>query len=237
MNWFQRLFQKKAKVAPVPQPQPEPEPIKPEPIKPELPNISEFKSAGVVFTDGNSILAGYQPNKKIPGITGIGGKREAEETYIQTALRECCEELFGCTYVPPSLINELMTTTEPSNTLYDGYYVNLIYTFKDLLKILDIAKKINLWSPLYTKIPTTLDDLILQRKYSEISEIQGLCILPLAYYSDKHPIIHNEFRRDIKELVLLLCPHKILPQINTIHKPQSRTELKVDGGGTRSFIA
>jgi 8-oxo-dGTP pyrophosphatase MutT (NUDIX family) len=49
--------------------------------------------AGCIFTDGNLILAGYQP--KGPYISGIGGSSFDGEEPIVTAMREVMEELLG----------------------------------------------------------------------------------------------------------------------------------------------
>ena len=57
-------------------------------------NVENFRAAGSVFTDSKIILAGYQPRKKKPFISGIGGKREEGESYMDTAIRETVEELF-----------------------------------------------------------------------------------------------------------------------------------------------
>jgi hypothetical protein len=53
----------------------------------------EYTACGVVFTDGRHILAGYQPNKKNPCISGIGGMKEKGETHFDTAM--ICSFLFS----------------------------------------------------------------------------------------------------------------------------------------------
>jgi hypothetical protein len=52
------------------------------------------EAAGIVFTNGTHILAGYQPRKKNPHISGLGGSKQKDESYMQTAWRETLEELF-----------------------------------------------------------------------------------------------------------------------------------------------
>ena len=54
--------------------------------------------AGIMFTDKNSVLAGYSSHKL--AITGIGGKKKGDETAIQTAIRETVEELFELEEIP-----------------------------------------------------------------------------------------------------------------------------------------
>jgi hypothetical protein len=222
MNWFQRLFRKSAKVAP---------------DFSQLPAIESFEAAGVIFADVTTVLAGYQPKKKTPGITGIGGKRQAGEHYIQTAHRECLEELFDWSKVGADFLNKMATTITPLHVISDDGYVNLVYTFDDLLKILKLVKKAGLKSHLYTERPASIEDLVLKRKPANSSEIQGLCLIPLVYYSHKHPIVQNEFRQDICDLVLLLCPHKAMTKSDWIYKPVPRNLPKVDGGFSRAPIA
>lgn len=222
IKWFQSLFHKRdSRVAP---------------DVPKFPPIDSFEAAGIVFTDKNTILAGYQPKKKAPGITGIGGCRHAQETYVQTAFRECLEELFDWSFIDSSLINKITDITTPLHVLnYDGY-VNIVYTFDDLLKILKVIRGTGLKSRLYTTLPKNLHELILKRKHSFNSEIQGLGLLPLVYYSHKHPIVKSEFREDIHTLVMLLCPEKAavidksVMERKTSYKPTIRNLPKVDGG-------
>lgn len=62
-------------------------------------NTTNFRSAGIVFTNGKVVLAGYQ--RKIRNgreistfISGIGGATEEGETPLQTAIRETVEEIY-----------------------------------------------------------------------------------------------------------------------------------------------
>jgi hypothetical protein len=221
IRWFQTLFHRRScKVAP---------------DFPQLPTIESFEAAGVVFTDKESILAGYQPRKRAPGITGIGGRRQGEEHYLMTAHRECLEELFDWNVVEKSLLKKIAVSITPLHVIHADGYINLVYTFEDLLNLLRLIKKEGLTSPLYTMIPTTLEELILKRKPVAGSEIQGLALLPLDYYSMKHPVIQNEFRHDIQTIVLLLCPHKAMIETGGLYKPLPRNLPKVDGCFTREI--
>jgi hypothetical protein len=228
LKWLKSLFHKRnSRVAP-------------DIVK--FPPIDSFEAAGVVFADKNTILAGYQPKKKAPGITGIGGRRQGEETYVETAFRECLEELFDWNFVDTALINKITRITTPLHILnYDGY-VNIVYTFDDLMKVLKVVRGAGMKSRLYKKFPLNLNDLILKRNQSFSSEIQGLGLLPLVYYSHKHPIVQSEFREDIHALVLLLCPEKAammdksVMEKKTTYKPTIRNLPKVDGGFTRPVI-
>lgn len=85
-----------------------------------------FKAAGVAFTNGRHVLAGYQPHKKHPSISGIGGSREHGESYMQTALRECVEELFEPPTIPKGLLPKLAQLA-PQKVIQSGSYLSLIH--------------------------------------------------------------------------------------------------------------
>ena len=61
--------------------------------------------AGIMFTDGKLVLAGY--NSKHLFISGIGGKIKENETPILTAVRETVEELFELEEIPGRLLDRL----------------------------------------------------------------------------------------------------------------------------------
>ena len=148
----------------------------------------KFKAAGVAFTNGVHVLAGYQPHKKHPSISGIGGSREPGESYMQTALRECVEELFEPTSIPKALLPKL-TEIAPQKVIQSGSYINAIYSFDDLHAMLKVMKRQGLRSPLYETFPKNLTELIMNRiptgalsgdKAAEISHLALLPVIPQA---------------------------------------------------------
>lgn len=148
----------------------------------------KFKAAGVAFTNSRHVLAGYQPHKKHPSISGIGGSREPGESYMQTALRECVEELFEPTSIPKALLPKL-TQIAPQKVIQSGSYINAIYSFDDLHAMLAIMKRTGLRSPLYETFPKNITDLIMNRvptgalsgdKAAEISHLALLPVIPQA---------------------------------------------------------
>lgn len=141
-----------------------------------------FKAAGVAFTNNVHVLAGFQPHKKHPSISGIGGSREPGENYMQTALRECVEELFEPTSVPKTLLSKL-TSIVPQKIIQSGSYINVIYTFDDLQTMLARMKRSGLRSPLYEIFPKTLMDLITKRVLVKTAEISHLALLPVVAQS------------------------------------------------------
>jgi hypothetical protein len=144
--------------------------------------MGDFKAAGTIFTNGSTVLAGYQKEDRSPSINGIGGKRTGTETYMQTALRETVEELFGVRDNFDKLIRALERNLVPTKIYKSGNYVLVLYTFKDLEVLLQCAATYLKKSPLYTKFPKTLSNLLLDRdaNVNPRPEIIHLCILPVV---------------------------------------------------------
>lgn len=160
----------------------------------------QYSAAGCAFTDGFLVLAGYQPNKKRPGISGLGGNREGKEFYHTTAFRETLEEIFGITPVsfPPDLISTLRNKLPPRRILNKDGYITLLYNFKDLETFLKICKTQRLRSPLFPDgIPTNLTDLIFNRIYDTETEVRTLCLLPVIRTTGS-PIL-KEFLQDMAD--------------------------------------
>jgi hypothetical protein len=141
-----------------------------------------YKAAGVAFTNGRHVLGGYQPHKKHPSISGIGGVREDGETYMQTALRECIEELFGIASISESLVSKLATIV-PYKIIQSasGSYINVIYTFANLHTMLKYIHQMY-ESPFYKKFPKTITELIMNREVIS-GEITHLALLPVLVQS------------------------------------------------------
>lgn len=160
---------------------------------------TKYISAGVIFTDGKILLAGYQPHKKNPCISGIGGKKKEGETYIITALREMLEELFEFNEIPKKLIKEIKSLIIPQKILENSGYIIIVYDFQDLEMILKIIKIYKLQSILYDKFPKNLMELIFNRKINSDSkcEISHLSLLPVIKHDKKNSFIDNLFIDDI----------------------------------------
>ena len=154
----------------------------------------EYTSAGCIFTNGTHILGGYQPNKQAPCISGIGGKREECEEFVQTAMREMLEEMFGI-YARPDFVTAVMTIPY-DRLLISGDYVSLIYSFSSLEKILTELVRLEATSSMYNEMPLCLNDLILKRLPTK-SEISHLCLLPVVKHPRGTPFIENCFMKDI----------------------------------------
>lgn len=147
-----------------------------------LPVYPQHMGAGCAFTDRKHVLAGYQPHKKRPGITGIGGHREGTETYLETAYRETIEEIFNVTSseIPKGLIEKLIRTMKPRKFTLSKGYVIVTFTFEDLNLFLKLCRKSGLKSPLYAKMPTNLLEVIQTRGYDLTAEISSFALLPVV---------------------------------------------------------
>jgi len=144
-----------------------------------MPTGRTFQAAGVLFTDGTQVLAGFQPLKEEPSISGFGGSREGKETIRETAFRELLEELFEPepTFDIKPLIRVLKERYKKDPIVKKSSYRFLILPFRELTAILALVKAIGLRSQVYTTIPTTIADLIKKRVPLPTSEISTLHLL------------------------------------------------------------
>jgi len=137
---------------------------------------SEFRAAGILFTDGVHVLAGYQPSKA--SISGFGGSRERGESIRQTAIREAIEELLEPSSDIQFLLQVLVIRYKESPAVRKGSYRFLILSFEDLLRMLQEAKAAGIKSTLYKSIPTTIAALLNKRTPTLLSEVTELMLLP-----------------------------------------------------------
>ena len=159
-------------------------------------NKKYIPSAGAIFTNGTHILAGYQPNKKTPLISGIGGRMEPGETFVETAVRESIEEILDVGDVPSKLIEDIMRTVKFKVLIENNHYSIIVYTFEDLFNIISIAACTIKASPIYKKIPSNLEELLFERCPLRTSEISQLCLLPIVgHYSSS--FVDNNLVKDI----------------------------------------
>jgi hypothetical protein len=154
-------------------------------------------SAGCLFTDGKHVLAGLQKKNEKLVLSGFGGKVEPTDAcVIDAAIRETIEELLGIEAVPPEVVRYIMTSYIPRNQFKNGDYHVFLYEFWDLLDFLHICQGFGLKSPLYEIFPTSLLELILNRKIIEEAEVKELCLLPFKAFDQ----IADEFLSDLRML-------------------------------------
>jgi|SRR5579872_3067126 len=160
--------------------------------------MTKNPGAGCVFTNGQMILAGLQSKQNQLVISGIGGKSNEGETPHETAMRETIEELFGVTDVSTELILKLIELLPINKTCGTDIYSIYVYTFDDLIKLLQLASTY-LISNLYEEFPSTLTDLIFKRKIDSNTEIRSLCLVPICFNLSFDPY----FVEDINRLIML----------------------------------
>lgn len=161
-------------------------------------NIS---AAGSFFTNGTHVLAGYQPHKEKPIISGIGGKCLPGELPFRTVVRETVEELFNVDEVGDELMVQLCTVVPQNIIIHNNYYIH-VYSFNDLELMLGILRSTGGFvSPLYDSFPSSVYELVVNRKVlsdEKYVEISHLTLLPLICYSEgEGGIIDKYFIQDI----------------------------------------
>ena len=165
-----------------------------------------WSAAGVLITNGSYVLSGLQQFDKNIGISGIGGSKQDDETYIQTALREMIEELFDIVEVPKQIITVLEKRFKPSHIFQVQSYISVVYTFTQLESMLKLFVKHGIKSRLYQDAPLKLYELVLYRFPCKQCEIHTLQFLPLypAWPYDK--LVQKDFIQDINMLKSILPP-------------------------------
>ena len=132
--------------------------------------------AGILFTNEKLFLAGY---KSFNGyITGIGGKQKKDESLFATAIRETLEELLGIDNVESFELELFENNIKPFKSFENAGYTNFCCTFTDLTLFLKFAYVIRKKTQFYDLFPASLEELLLERKNAEYSEISHLAILP-----------------------------------------------------------
>jgi hypothetical protein len=175
-------------------------------------NVSKFNSAGVLFTDDTYVLAGSQNIKKTLYISGIGGKKENNETYMDTALREMVEEIFD---IQPSHIDlELLKKKfKPKMVFQVKTYITVVYTFIDLQNIANFLNNRGFQSRLYNIFPLSVDDIVKERITCFNTEIYKLHLIEFAKRENYPKTVHTDFIHD-------------LVKYKAIQKKQTNTDKK-----------
>uniref|UniRef100_A0A6C0K4I2 Nudix hydrolase domain-containing protein n=1 Tax=viral metagenome TaxID=1070528 RepID=A0A6C0K4I2_9ZZZZ len=178
------------------------------------PEENDFEGAGCIFTNGTTLLAGYQKKKEKSIISGLGGRRKDEETFMETALRETIEELFDIKDIDPVFLKKLTKLLRPRDVIFMevegwGIYITVIYSYSDLERLLDYTHKKLLdythksvkRSPLYKTFPDTICKLLLNRIIPTGSppEITHLTLVPLDS-TIANATISPDFLEDITKI-------------------------------------
>jgi hypothetical protein len=133
--------------------------------------------AGILFTNKNYALAGYNSRKE--RITGIGGKKQGFELPYETALRESIEEIFELEFLTSSMLRQLSEKVTFDTCFSNGEYTTFIMSFDDLEVLIRTVCQFNVKSIVYDSIPQTINELILFRKPNPNAELKWLMLVPL----------------------------------------------------------
>jgi hypothetical protein len=132
--------------------------------------------AGILFTDKNMVIAGY--NSSVGQIVGIGGKSKENELPYQTAVRETIEELFEFEYLDESVLRTLTDALNFDMCIASPDYTTFIMSFQDLEFIMHFLSFHILKSRVYPFMPRTINELLFLRVDSDNAELSRLVLLP-----------------------------------------------------------
>jgi len=145
--------------------------------------------AGCLFIQSGFALVGY--SQKYKHFSGFGGKQNAGETPIQTALRETSEELLGIDPTKADL-EQLEKLLENKKLITRNNYAILV------LKIDDISVFSTIFgdrmSPYYKTIPKNCSRFILERNPTETAEITDMKVIKVV--SPVNGDVDKEFIED-----------------------------------------
>lgn len=157
----------------------------------------EYESAGCLFTDGDTFLAGFQ--RKQQRWTSFGGKKYHGETPFMTAIREVIEELFEVS-ITQTTLTKLLCSIHFSFQHRDDTYVYYIYSYNTIFEIIDILYEDGYETPLYEKWPTSLLELIEKRKSNDVSEMEKIQLFYKRDIQEIHDTLDNFFYKDLTKL-------------------------------------
>jgi hypothetical protein len=153
--------------------------------------VNSIYGAWCMFINDTHTLAGIHTPRRNHQvrICGFGGKAEANESWWATAFRETIEEFFHVTTIPNNLFHALKRI-HPVQILQqeDPRYITLVYTFTQLKQFLKICSKY-ITSPLYQRMPETVEQLIFRRN---VGNLEGVEIMDIIAWPLKNP--HRRFR-------------------------------------------
>jgi hypothetical protein len=161
--------------------------------------MTDVFGAGILFISYTvgSVLAGFHP--KLDRWSGFGGKCHENEIYIDTAVREVVEEIFGIFSLSPDVLSELgkCVSSAPRN---DGGYMLFIEPIDTLLNMCEVLRKNAQISPYYQSIPSHVDGIIVKRYVNSTSEINKLLMFAIRDIQDIRYLFTDEFYQDIQSL-------------------------------------
>ncbi len=159
------------------------------------------QSAGCMFLGPEHVVVGLQRTRSSEvRISGLGGKREAEESWYETAIRETVEELFHVSEIPAALLDAL-AKLQPLDVLFQtrAGYVCIVYNIQDLPVFLRICRRFLQSSPLYPTFPTSIASLLLDRRIAVDAEVLQLLLWPYRV-GQRQFRISRDLVKDLKQV-------------------------------------
>ena len=151
--------------------------------------MTTIVGAGCLFIQKGYALVGY--SQKYKHYSGFGGKQNAGETHIQTALRETAEELLGIDPTKTEL-DQLVKILEDKKLITRNNYAILVLTIDDISVFSTVfGARV---SPYYKTIPKNCSRFILERNPTETAEITEMKIIKVVSASNGD--VDNEFIED-----------------------------------------
>lgn len=152
--------------------------------------------AGILFTDGASVLTGFHPSRG--AWSGFGGKCEDGEIAQTTAVREVCEEVFG---LEPAVevLEEIRAALQFEEPSVRGDYAMFIVCVDELFTIGNRLEKNGYTSPFYASFPKVISELLEQRSVPETAEIREILWFPLSELDAAQETFAPEFYKDLLE--------------------------------------
>jgi hypothetical protein len=151
--------------------------------------MTTLAGAGCLFIQQGYALVGY--SQKYKHFSGFGGKQNAGETPIQTALRETAEELLGIDPTKTEL-DQLENLLEHKKLITRNNYAFLVLTIDDISVFSTVFDA--RVSPYYKTIPKNCSRFILERNPTETAEITEMKIIKVVSASNGD--VDNEFIED-----------------------------------------
>lgn len=154
---------------------------------PRFPEMEdEWHSAGILFTTDNTVFVGYKIVNDNWQISGFGGKRNEDETYIQTAIRETLEELYEAP-ITKETIEYVERRLKITKVINNNGYILVICTLNRINDFILAALNSVLYTPMYEKLPYTVALLIGERKQLFYAEFHYLAFLSVNMIISEWP--------------------------------------------------
>lgn len=152
-----------------------------------FPKISgEWYGAGIMFTNSITALVGYKIINGAWMLSGFGGKREGDEEYYQTAIRETFEELYE-TNVTDEMVKYVEDRIKVSQVINNKGYVLMICNYEQLNRIMLAAIRYVLDSPVYPALPYNSSTLVGTRNNASLAEYIYVGFVPIHMLLAENP--------------------------------------------------